>query len=225
MKSSCPECDLPIKVEATSCPHCGRPSRFPNINFVTTEEQEALEQRYQHSLQTSPSPEELKTYQNKVTEAECVIARSFDELKRLLASDNLIYETFYMRVKAGRQKYQHQSWDRLRAITDNIIFGETLKENIRFGSLTLDGNGLPHYGECYWILHTDLISHRTSLFEENTVTFCQTHNTQGSNDFNLPKGYRAKWEEAGKLAVAKLEGNTEAIKNHATCLQSPGSNK
>jgi hypothetical protein len=43
-----------------------------------------------------------------------------------------------------------------------------------------------------------MISHRASVFEENSARFVERHGTR------IPKGYRATWDDRTKLGVAKL---------------------
>jgi hypothetical protein len=49
-----------------------------------------------------------------------------------------------------------------------------------------------------------MIAHRASVFEENSVTWMAKHRINLSDVENLPKGYRAPWNDRAKLAVAKL---------------------
>ena len=227
MPDTCNDCNLPMRREATSCPHCGRPSRFPNVNYIDQKEQDALKERYKDYLVKCPAENRtvLTEYGKEVERSKCVIARNLAETERLSASDTTVYETFYGRLKSGRQKYQHQGFDKLRSITDNLFFGETIKDNIRFGSLTLDDCGIDYYGECFWILKTDLISHRATLMEENSVFFAKKHNLGVGSDGEIPEGYRALWKDRGILAVSKLDGDPKTLDklSSAQCLQRGGS--
>jgi hypothetical protein len=81
---------------------------------------------------------------------------------------------------------------------------------IRFAILTLDGKGLPSYGNCSLVLREDMIEYRASVFEENSVFFALRHGVlppgqdPATVDVDSPKGYRAGWDCRGELAVAKL---------------------
>ena len=63
------------------------------------------------------------------------------------------------------------SWNRLRAIADTILFGEQNKRRIRFAALSLDGVGLENYGDCSMTLKDSIIAHRATVFDENSVIF------------------------------------------------------
>src|SRR2546425_1060323 len=80
----------------------------------------------------------------------------------------------------------------------------------RCGALSLDGHGLPNYGECSIVLREEMIADRTSVFEENSALFVERHNIKISRKPNLPKGYRATWAERAKLGVAKLYGRIDS---------------
>jgi hypothetical protein len=83
------------------------------------------------------------------------------------------------------------------------LFSEQNKRHIRFASLTLNGQGLPHYGDCSLLLREDMIAHRASAFEENSVMFMKRHNINAKADFEVPCGHRASWSERAKLAAIK----------------------
>ncbi len=55
-----------------------------------------------------------------------------------------------------------------------------------------------------------MISHRASVFEENSALFMERRGIKISRSPNLPKGYRATWDERAKLCVAKLAGKIDA---------------
>ena len=68
----------------------------------------------------------------------------------------------------------------------------------------MDGSGLSNWGDCSIVLREKMIAHRTSVFEENSALFVERQNISISRTAKVPKGYRAAWNERGKLAVAKL---------------------
>jgi hypothetical protein len=49
-----------------------------------------------------------------------------------------------------------------------------------------------------------MISHRASVFEENSAVFVKRRGTR------IPKGYRAIWDDRAKLGVAKLSGKIDS---------------
>ena len=210
------------------CPHCCRPCLFPNVNAARrTEEQEALQQRYDlayDAAKTGGNASKLHEYEAAIAGSEAVISRSFSELLRLSYSEDEVFATFYQRVDAGLRLAGGDNWDRKRSIADNILFGDQNKRQVRFGSLTLDGHGLPHYGECSLLLREEMISHRATVFEENSVMFIHNHKVSGTNEFHIPPGYRAGWLDRGKLAAAKIQGKSAALDpgKFPTVLSRPG---
>jgi hypothetical protein len=189
------------------CPHCFRPCLYPNVNAARRPDEIAeLERRYAESAAKAAAggyDAFFKDYEAAVGKSEAVISRSFAEVQRLSYSEDEVYATFYQRVDAGLRLAGGDAWDRLRAIADTTLFGDQNKRHIRFASLTTDERGLPHYGECSLLLREEMISHRATAFEENSVMFMHRHNVRAENDYDVPFGYRAPWEERAKLAALK----------------------
>jgi hypothetical protein len=151
----------------------------------------------------------VESFETEVSGARAVIARPVGEFQRLSTGDNEVYATFYNLLRAGVRLPTGDKWNRLRHVTDDALFPD-YKEHIRFAALSLDGNGLPNYGECFIVLRTEMIEHRASVFEENSVLFMERHDIKVSKVNELPAGYRATWDERGKLCVAKLAGSIDA---------------
>lgn len=193
------------------CPHCFRPCLYPNVNAARRPEEVAeLTKRYADALSkasTEGCDAALKDYEAAVSGSEAVISRSFPELQRLSYSEDEVYATFYQRVDAGLRLAGGDAWDRLRSIADTILFGEQNKRHVRFASLTLNGQGLPHYGDCSLLLREDMIAHRATAFEENSVMFMHSHNIHAKGDYEVPCGHRASWAERAKLAAIKARHN------------------
>jgi hypothetical protein len=203
----CPECSQPMRDDMERCPHCYRPCYYPNVNAARRPEEVAeLTKRYNEAVAKASAEgcdTVLKEYEAAVGNSEAVISRLFAELQRLSYSEDEIYATFYQRVEAGLRLPGGDTWDRLRSIADNILFNDPNKRHIRFASLTLNGQGLTHYGDCSLLLREDMISHRASAFEENSVMFMRRHNVNAKGDYEVPCGHRALWSDRSKLAVIK----------------------
>lgn len=151
----------------------------------------------------------LDNFEAEVSKSRAVIARPVGELQRLSTGDNEIYATFYNLLRAGVRLPTGDKWDTLRRVTDEALF-PGYKDDIRFAALSLDGNGLPNYGECFVVLRTEMIAHRASVFEENSVLFMERMDVRVSKANDLPRGRRATWDERGKLCVAKLADRIDA---------------
>lgn len=83
------------------------------------------------------------------------------------------------------------------------------EEQITFAALSLDGIGLSNYGSCSIVLRNDMIAHRATVFEENSVTFTERHGVAMKKG-KVPHGYRAPWPDRGKLCAAKLHRDIDA---------------
>lgn len=197
----CHDCRNVISPSASKCPHCGRPGIFPNVN-IAIYEQSALETRYKKEIEDAKSSgliANVEDFERAANKSSAVISRSLDELQRVAGSDNQLYATYYeleaIRMPSG------EDWDSRRQVADFIFFTNYQRE-IRFAALSLDSVGLSNYGDCSWVLREEMITHRTSVFEMNTTIFVRDNKITGADE--LPKGYRAIWDDRAKLCVTKL---------------------
>jgi len=205
----CPECGNSFPGSEERCPHCARPGLYPNV-FTAEDvaEADALERRYQLARQAGMSrgidaDAAIENFEIAIATTRAVIARPVAELQRLTTNDNEVYATFYQLLKAGVRLPTGEKWDTLRGVADEALFSG-YKEHIRFAALSLDGSGLMNYGKCFIILRTEMIAHRASVFEENSVLFMEHQDIRMKDAHKLPHGYRATWENRAKLCVAKL---------------------
>lgn len=203
----CSFCDNEVPPPAQACPHCGRPGNFWNvIDANKTEERAALERRYQAAKNDAIARKveaELARFENAVADSKATISRYYSEVLRLVSNTRQLYGTYYQLRDAGLRLPDGSEWDIVRQLADNVLFPD-YKEQIRFGTLTLDGLGLLNYGDCSIVLREKMIADRTSVFEENSALFMERHEIKVSRKPNLPKGYRAPWSERAKLGLAKL---------------------
>lgn len=121
----------------------------------------------------------------------------------MATSDNELYATYHQLVNAGLRLPAGEKLDIVRVLTDDALF-PGYKQHIRFAALSLDQVGLRNYGECSLVLRNNMVAHRASVFEENSVMWMTNHRINLSGVNSLPKGYRAAWNDRAKLAVAKL---------------------
>ncbi len=208
----CDECQHTFQL-ASRCPHCARPGLFPNVTLAEAEvERRAVDQRYGAALEAAKqrgSVETVRKFESRARHSQAVVTRSLHETMRLAAGDNQLYATYHQLTACELRVPEGSKWDLLRTLTDQTLFG-TYKEEVRFAALSLDGCGLSRYGECSWILRDDMIAHRASVFEENSVMFMARENILIADADKLPAGHRATWAERAKLCVAKLAGRIES---------------
>jgi hypothetical protein len=143
----------------------------------------------------------LRVLEEAIARTRAVIARPPTEVLRLSQSDREIYATYYQLSSAGVRVPEGNKWDTLRQMVDAAAF-PGFEDEIRFGALSLDGGGPANYGVCGLVLRTDMIAHRATVFEENTVLW---YGKAGFRPMDpLPAGYRTTWDRRQELGVAKL---------------------
>jgi hypothetical protein len=190
----------------TRCPHCARPGLFPNVDLAKVdEEREALDRRYDAAEEDADRRgcrAIVKDFEDRTSRSQAVIARDIAETLRLASGTKNVYATYHQLKQAEFRIPEGSKWDKLRSLTDQALFGDYMDE-VRFAALSLDGLGLLGYGECSWVLREDMIAHRTSVFEENSVMFMEHIDVRLSHADELPPGHRAPWNDRAKLCVAK----------------------
>lgn len=204
---ACAYCTNQYSQPAERCPHCGRPGVFWNVIAAEDpEERDALERRYRKTKADALSrnaDSNLEDFEKAAARSKAVIARSEIEVLRLASSDRQLYATYYELTEGGVSLPSGSQWDMLRELADNVLFSRS-KKHIRFGALSIAGVGLPNYGPCSLVLREEMISHRSSVFEENSALFMERRRIKISRAPKLPKGHKATWNERAKLCIAKL---------------------
>jgi hypothetical protein len=195
------------------CPHCGRPSLFPNVTAAEDpEEVAALGVRYMDAKSQAAgrgAASALDDFERAAGTTRAVASRSAGDLLRLANSDREIYATYHQLVGSGIKIPEGQNWDVFRSNADDSFF-PGYREHVRFAALSVDGIGLPSYGECSIVFRESFVSHRATVFEENTALFLKHKKILMSEADDLPKGYRAPWDARAKLCVAKLHVNIDS---------------
>src|SRR3990172_922335 len=88
MEIRCTECGDPFPGSQTSCPHCGRPSLFPNVTAAShANEVAALDLRYEQAC-TAAAKRGCSDVRERLEaeidgNARVVISTNFNELQRL----------------------------------------------------------------------------------------------------------------------------------------------
>lgn len=168
-------------------------------------ERAALNRRYQAALAASTARGAdalLKDFEAGAAESKAVLARSVGEVLKLANSERDLFGTYHQLRKAGLRLPAGDEWDYRRSVADAALF-LGFEEHITFAALSMDGVGLSNYGECSIMLRSEMIAHRASVFEENSVVFVE-HRRVAQKRGKLPHGYRASWSDRGKLCAAKL---------------------
>jgi hypothetical protein len=197
----CPFCGHPIPLESSLCPHCARPSLYPNVRAAEQDtEREALAARYQAAVEDAKRrgcSDVLRAFETAAAATQAVLSRPFADVERLASSERQLLPTYYQLLEAEARLPYGDRWDKLRRLADAALF-PGYEKSIRFAALATDGSGLPSYGECSLLLREGMIAHRASVFEDNSALVMERW------AYNSPGGFRAAWHERTLLCVAKL---------------------
>ncbi|MEK6303476.1 MAG: hypothetical protein AABO41_22430 [Acidobacteriota bacterium] len=199
------------------CRHCGWPGRYPNVDDANDPaERTELDHRYQAAMTESVargSDQALKDFEAAAADSKAVLARSSGDLLRLANSDSELYATFYELIEGGMRAAAADEWEFRRRVADAALFPGYFKD-IRFAALSLDGIGLSTFGSCSIVLRNDMIAHRASVLEENSVLFAERHRVATKKGKKprgtVPPGYRGTWPDRGKVSAAKLHKSIDA---------------
>lgn len=137
---ACGFCGFDVPTSNDRCPHCARPSLFPNVTQAKDPVQmDALERRYQaafRGIDPAVGPV-FKGFENTVAnQSEAVITRYATELFRLAASEKELYASFYDLLSSGVRMPSEGFWDTVREAVDSKLFNY-YKRHIRFAALSL----------------------------------------------------------------------------------------
>jgi hypothetical protein len=210
---NCPDCLNPHSLAATQCPHCYRPSNYPNVAFANRpEETLALDNRFQKATVEANlrgAAVKVQEFELEASKSQAVMARDLAELGRIAHNDNESYANFYKLADSGvRAVDLDDEWAQRRLTADTILF-PVFHKQICFAALTLDDRGLSKFGNCLLFFKEEMIAHRATVFEENSVMFMKNHNIKAF-DPDVPRGFKAAWDARGNLCVAKLAGKIDA---------------
>jgi len=222
MSLPCDHCGNAVPPSEVRCPHCAQPGLFPNVRAAASDaEKNALGSRYAYFLgeaERRGCRNAVLAFENAASRSQAVICRPPSEVLRLASSDRELYGTYYKALSAGVRLPEGNEWDQLRTQTDAALF-PGYAADIRFGALTLDGSGPWNYGNCALVMRDDMIAHRATVFEENSAVFMKRQRIPMGEGASAALGFRATWEDRGKLAATK---NANSIDANTTPAKYPG---
>ena len=203
----CPNCNHPHpQINLVTCLKCGHDLGAPNVNMVSTEEEiNALQKRYEDALNeaglngTGKIINEFELYFN--THAKAIKNLPFAVLHAAAVYDT-DYQSYYRSVELGQRSIAKPTDDQKRSVLDSFLYGSYGKD-MNYATLTLNNKGLYSYGDCAIIFNEDSIKFRSSVLEENSYKFVETHKINFEL-LNIPPGYRSTWQNKLKLTIAKL---------------------
>jgi len=211
-RAPCTECRVDFSQDRTHCPHCGRPQIFPNVVCaLQSVERQELDRRYTVAIQQADREgrrAQVDAFERACQNSQAVLCCKLEKLLPVAKGERDLFAKFYDLLSL---RFIHEprpgepDWNRLRPITEIALLGsERNHKDLHYGALTLDGHGLPHYGECEVVLRDEMISHRTSVFEENSAMYVHRFGHV------IPAGRRSDWSTRGRLCVAKLASRISA---------------
>jgi hypothetical protein len=146
---------------------------------------------------------QVQLFESAVAKSEAVLCLRWGTVLKAFDRDNALFKTYYEQVHTGKRLPDDSYFDQARVKVDAAFF-PYYHEKTHFAALSLDGFGPSSYGECNFVFREAAISHRATVFEENTLAFCEKHPFPTGQ--TPPKGFSATWSDRGRLAVAKHHG-------------------
>lgn len=192
---------------ALCCPHCGKQSLIPNTWAAKQPANVArLEERFRAAVRLARIRGCKRIFRDlkaKLARSRAVISRRIHDVERLSYSDRECYASYYQLLNAQLRLPDGDEWDSFRRSADEALF-PGYREHIRFAAITLDDVGVHNYGDWSLVLRTNMIQHRTSTFEENSLVFARENRITIAEAELAMIGHRASWNDRAKLGMAKL---------------------
>ncbi|MEE9312780.1 MAG: hypothetical protein V3V10_10270 [Planctomycetota bacterium] len=189
---------------------CGNPCPAPNVRCAdSVDEKDALSARYDEALisaRARGTVQETKDFESQVPSSTVTTCMPDDVMQRIAKSDSEVYQCFYQQLHSGQRRPVDNEFDNFRESHDSKLF-PYYKDHMVFGALSLGELGISYYGGFCCHLKEVAVQTRTSVFEENVFNFVKNHKLAA--DDPIPAGFRASWQERGKLAVSKLHSSIE----------------
>jgi len=134
-----------------------------------------------------------------------------------------LYSPYEQQLKGRLRTPAKPEDDRQRRAVGGLLYG-SYGEDIVYAALSADGRGLSSYGLVHLELEEVCVAYRSTVLEENSYSFMKRHKVTPGRP--LPRGYLARWQDRGRLAVAKLARNVSGDLDEEACrgllLQSEG---
>lgn len=204
VQRECPDCKNKMPISRVSCPHCGRPQFFPNVDLASSsEETEKLRNRFETAMQDcrDRNVEEIaKQFFASCESTVAVFACTLLKLHREIASLTEVFETYYdleqLKLNAASPSEGDLNWAKLRPQAEIELLGDHINiDKLHYACLSLNGEGLESYGDCLVELDTKMIAHRASCFEGNTaVIYNRFH--------SFSEFVRSTWADRARLCLA-----------------------
>lgn len=203
---SCEFCSVAFSIARTACPHCGRPQRFPNVMAARdVRHTAALQQQYDSARDSvrGKLDREFADLERDASGAQAVLSARPEKLEPLIQRNNGILPNYWDLQDLSSTSPDGNSgpdWHNLRQKAEiELVESAEHRERLHYAALSLDGTGLPNYGECAIVLRESMIAHRATVYRTNSAV--EVSQRIGAT---LHPGGLAKWEDRGRLAATKL---------------------
>ena len=203
----CPHCKNkdPISSSSDSCPACQRELPAPNVRAASSEEEVTkLQERVKRAEEETFARgcrAILEDFATAVAGSKTVVCRPLTEIKSLLSNPLSVYQSYYKQIGSKMRLPENNEYDRHRHAVDALFFPGYADE-IVFGALSLDGIGVIKFGPHSMVLKDEMINHRATVFERNTIEFAHDNKLPVAEP--IPSGYRTTWNKRHDLSKAKL---------------------
>lgn len=205
---NCKHCGTAIAESFRYCLGCGADIGFPNVRRAEmAQERDELAKRLNDAEVSTTArgcKNVLEEFGTAVLRSRVVIARSLNFIHQLVNSEKMLYVSFSKQLSSGARVPEDNEWDQGRIAAESTI-SPNFHEELLYGALSLDNKGVTSFGPYSIVLRDNMISLRTTVFEENPFIFCKRHKISAGQPALY--GYRAVWLERDKLAKAKLHSH------------------
>lgn len=200
------KCGYNVPLTELVCAECGDYAGFPNRRYADRAVERASLAKRVRSARVSARArnlsKEVRRFWRAVQTSNAVVSKSLDGLDTFVNKGSGLMATYYAEVRgAGTRLPENNGYDQVREPNDAKV-SPHFHDKLIFGALSLDGMGVPWYGEYSISFDSEKIASRATVFEENGISFNRRHAIVGTK--MVPPGYRAEWEHRGSLAMAKL---------------------
>jgi hypothetical protein len=210
----CNECGHAMAISRRCCPHCGRPSYFPNVDLANQPaERNKLTSRYEAALKfcdTNGFSAVVRDFENACKTSKAVFSLPVQKLHREIASRSDIFETYYdlERLKNRTEDSFGLDWAKLRPQAEIELLGDHHNlDQLHYACLSI-GDVALNYGDCIVTLASPMTAHRVSCFEGNTaVLYHQLRTFEGQ--------VRSNWENRHEICVAMFAEDLLSVATQA----------
>jgi hypothetical protein len=197
----CVKGDADLNYWEEKCPVCGTFHSFPNVRKAQLEIQ-ALSRLYDAAFAAAivrTTDQKVALLESYADRGHIVVNTKLDFIYEMIKDPRRNYVGYFRQVDSEARKAAIEQHHIDRSVADNILFPKYL-EHMVYAALSCNDTGLTNYGPVGLFLKDTVAPLRVSLLIENSFRFLEKYYKFGQP---LPAGYRATWNDRGRLAVVK----------------------